>query len=184
MNKSDVCKFVDSDGLPNSNQSYSIPSSFAGTDAAFHNRAIYSLWNHFISAFTVDHRQQNSTLQKLTAASAAPGGVPTSLRSFSCSSSCAPLGATTPSATHLGSLCDRSPQPSIIPAALPSPATSRLSDCLSQSNHHIPHMRRLPVMVKLASGISPHEIAVTIQELDDIKNLCEILCTGGSAFTQ
>lgn len=184
MNKFEVRRSVDSSGLPNSNQSYSIPSDFAKNDASIHDRAIYSIWNHFVSTFTADH-----FLQKLAATSAAPGSTPTFFNAPYRSSSSllpqlTPISSPKPSTTYLGSLYSNILSLPQVATAPPLPALSRLNDCLSTSNHHIPHMKRLPVLVELSRGLAPFETAAATMEINDIADLCGMMCARGTAFCQ
>lgn len=39
---------LDNNGLPDSNQEYNIPESFKYHYSNYHNKGVYSLWNHFV----------------------------------------------------------------------------------------------------------------------------------------
>jgi hypothetical protein len=47
VQRRDICRFLDAQGLPDANQRYVIPESFASLMSSFHNRGIYSIYNHF-----------------------------------------------------------------------------------------------------------------------------------------
>lgn len=46
--RKDIGRYLDAQGLPDANQRYVIPESFASIHASFHNRGLYSVWNHFV----------------------------------------------------------------------------------------------------------------------------------------
>eukprot|EP01032_Pedospumella_encystans_P013942 gene13942-16030_t len=48
MTRKDIGRYLDAQGLPDPNQRYVIPESFASIHASFHNRGLYSVWNHFV----------------------------------------------------------------------------------------------------------------------------------------
>lgn len=47
LQRRDICRYLDAQGLPDCNQRYVIPESFSSLMSSFHNRGIYSIWNHF-----------------------------------------------------------------------------------------------------------------------------------------
>jgi hypothetical protein len=47
VQRRDICRFLDAQSLPDANQRYVIPESFASLMSSFHNRGIYSIYNHF-----------------------------------------------------------------------------------------------------------------------------------------
>ena len=48
LQRKDIGRYLDAQGLPDPNQRYVIPESFASLHASFHNRGLYSVWNHFV----------------------------------------------------------------------------------------------------------------------------------------
>lgn len=48
MQRKDINRYLDAQGLPDANQRYVIPESFSSSTCSFHNRGLYSLWNHFV----------------------------------------------------------------------------------------------------------------------------------------
>lgn len=58
MVRKEVCKTLDAQGLPTTNQLYQIPESFKLNPSNFHNRGIYSIWTHFIEFCMHINKQQ------------------------------------------------------------------------------------------------------------------------------
>lgn len=58
MQRKDITRQLDAQGLPDANQRYIIPESFASAFSSFHNRGLYSVWNHFVEFCVNNNRIQ------------------------------------------------------------------------------------------------------------------------------